>query len=156
MAERLLIKKYTNRRLYDTERSTYISLQDLADAVKRGRRVEVIDAKTQKDVTAFILTQVILEEARNNHILLPVELLHLFIRYGENVLAEFFEKYLQQTITNYLTFKSAADDQFKKWLDLSMDVSTAAQKTMTGLTPFKSFLDLFAPPADKQDEEQGG
>jgi polyhydroxyalkanoate synthesis repressor PhaR len=153
MAEKLLIKKYSNRRLYDTEQSTYVSLQDLADAVKQGRRVEVIDAKTHEDVTAFILTQVVLEQARKKNILLPVELLHLFIRYGENVLAEFFEKYLQQTITNYLTFKSAADEQFRRWLDMSLDLSTAAQKTMTGLAPLKPFFDLFVPAGEKKEEE---
>jgi len=125
MAERILIKKYPNRRLYDTEQSTYVSVNQVADMIRQGRQVEVIDAKTKEDVTAFILTQIILEEARNKNALLPVPLLHLIIQYGDNVLNEFFEKYLQQTITNYLAFRSAFDEQFSKWLDLGTGLFSA-------------------------------
>jgi len=103
MAEKILLKKYANRRLYDTEKSTHVTLNQVADMIKQGRRVEVIDAKTKEDVTSFILTQIILEETKKKNILLPVPLLHLIIQYGENVLGEFFEKYLEQTIKNYLT-----------------------------------------------------
>lgn len=157
MAERILIKKYPNRRLYDTEKSTYVSLNQVADMIRQGRQVEVIDAKTKEDVTAFILTQIILEETRNKNALLPVPLLHLIIQYGDNVLNEFFEKYLQQTITNYLAFRSAFDEQFSKWLDLGTDLADLAQKAMTDLTPQKSFFDLFGESrhsATKGDEDK--
>jgi len=96
--EKLRLKKYGNRRLYDTARSTYVTLNQVADIIKQGTDVEVVDAKTQEDVTAFILTQIVLEQARRKNALLPVELLHLIIRYGENLLQEFFQKYLEQTI----------------------------------------------------------
>jgi len=144
MAEKILLKKYANRRLYDTEKSTYVSLNQVADTIKQGRRVEVIDAKTKEDVTAFILHQIILEEARLKNGLLPVSLLHLIIQYGETVLREFFEKYLQQTIENYLVYKTTFDEQFRRWLDLGIGLSDTAQKTVTGLlTPYKSLFDLF-------------
>jgi polyhydroxyalkanoate synthesis repressor PhaR len=145
MNEKVVLKKYTNRRLYDTGRSEYVTLSRVADLIRQGRRVEVIDAKTKEDVTGFILTQIILEEARNRNALLPVPLLHLIIQYGGNVLDEFFQNYLQQTLENYLKYKSAADAQFKKWLELGMDLSGAAQKAMTGLSPLQSFFDQFAP-----------
>jgi len=144
MAEKILLKKYANRRLYDTEKSTHVTLNQVADMIKQGRRVEVIDAKTKEDVTSFILTQIILEETKKKNILLPVPLLHLIIQYGENVLGEFFEKYLEQTIKNYLTYKSAVDKQFGKWLDMDMDLSEMAKKTMTGLPSFQSFFDQFS------------
>ena len=64
MSETILIKKYPNRRLYNTEKSTYISLAQLAEIIKDGRLVKVIDVKTEEDVTAFILTQIVLEEAK--------------------------------------------------------------------------------------------
>ena len=156
MPEKKLIKKYSNRRLYDTRRSAYITLLDVADLIKKGNQVEVIDAKTKEDVTAFILTQIILEEARNKNALLPVPLLHLIIQYGENALEEFFDKYLQQTVQNYLSYKSAVDEQFKKWLDLGMDLSGMAQKTMTGLPPFQSFFDQFSDSADNQKKNKQG
>ncbi len=143
--QKVKLKKYANRRLYDTEKSVYITLQQVCELIQSGRQVEVIDAQTQEDVTAFILTQVIVEEAKNKNTLLPVPLLHLVIQYGGNVLSEFFEKYLELTIQNYLAYRSAFDDQFRKWLEVSKDFSTVAQKTMPGLTPWKPFLDIFSP-----------
>ncbi len=155
MAKKVLLKKYANRRLYDTEKSGYVTLDQVADMIKEGRQVEVVEARTKKDVTAFILTQIILEQAKKKNVLLPVPLLHLIIQYGENVLGEFFKEYLEQTIKNYLTYKRAVDEQFKKWLDLGMGVSETAQQSMTGPTPFQSFLDLFSLSTDKKEKDKG-
>ncbi|HSQ84048.1 MAG TPA: polyhydroxyalkanoate synthesis regulator DNA-binding domain-containing protein, partial [Desulfobacterales bacterium] len=113
MQNKVKLKKYANRRLYDTEKSTYVTLNQVADLIRKGRQVEVIDAKTKEDVTAFILTQIILEEAKNKNFLLPIPVLHLIIQYGDNILGDFFEKYLQQIITTYVAHKNAVDDQFK-------------------------------------------
>jgi polyhydroxyalkanoate synthesis repressor PhaR len=154
MAEKILLKKYANRRLYDTEKSSYVTLTQVADMIKAGRQVEVIDAKTEEDVTASILTQIMVEMAKNRNALLPVPMLHLIIQYGENVLEEFFDKYLQQILENYLTYKRSADEQFRKWLDMSADFSGMAQKTMTDLAPFHSFFDSF-PPSKKEQEKEG-
>ena len=63
MDEKILLKKYSTRRLYDTRKSRYVTLEDLTGMIKSGSQVEIIDAATKADVTAFILTQVILEEA---------------------------------------------------------------------------------------------
>ena len=144
MTDTVLIKKYSNRRLYDTEKSTYVSLNDLAETIREGREVNVIEAKTKEDVTAFILTQIILEEAKNKNILLPVPLLSLIIRYGENVLSEFFEKYLQQIIKNYITYKKAFDNQFHEWLEFGIDFSP------------KSFFDLFPNPENTAGDVKSG
>jgi polyhydroxyalkanoate synthesis repressor PhaR len=144
MPDIVKLKKYANRRLYDTEKSEYVTLNQVADLIRQGRRVEILDAKTREDVTAFILTQIILEEAKNKNFLLPIPVLHLIIQYGDNVLGEFFEKYLQQMIQTYLAHKQAMDEQFNKWLEMGLDFSDMAQKTMAGLTPFKSFFDQFS------------
>jgi polyhydroxyalkanoate synthesis repressor PhaR len=144
MPDKVKLKKYANRRLYDTEKSEYVTLNQVADLIRQGRQVEIIDAKTSEDVTAFILTQIILEEAKNKNFLLPIPVLHLIIQYGDNVLGEFFEKYLQQMIQTYLAHKQAMDEQFNKWLEMGLDFSNMAQKTMAGLTPFKSFFDQFS------------
>ncbi len=149
MPDNVKLKKYANRRLYDTEKSEYVTLNQVADLIRQGRQVEIIDAKTNEDVTAFILTQIILEEAKNKNFLLPVPVLHLIIQYGDNVLGEFFEKYLQQMIQTYLAHKQAMDEHFNKWLEMGLDFSNTAQKTMTGLTPFKSFFDQFSQMAGK-------
>ncbi|HOD70369.1 MAG TPA: polyhydroxyalkanoate synthesis regulator DNA-binding domain-containing protein [Deltaproteobacteria bacterium] len=138
--EKLRLKKYGNRRLYDTARSTYVTLNQVADIIKQGTDVEVVDAKTQEDVTAFILTQIVLEQARRKNALLPVELLHLIIRYGENLLQEFFQKYLEQTINGYLQFKRSMDEQFSKWIDMQLNYSDMAQKTFSGLTQLQNIF----------------
>jgi len=146
MAEAILLKKYTNRRLYDTEKSKYVTLEQVADMVKSGRQVEIVDAKTKEDVTAFILTQIVLEEAKKKNILLPVPVLHLIIQYGNNILSEFFENYLQKTIQNYLEYKKAFDNQIKKWLDLGTDLSRMMPKAMGDQPNFSDFMKLFNNP----------
>jgi polyhydroxyalkanoate synthesis repressor PhaR len=151
MAGKALLKKYPNRRLYDTEKSTYVTLTQVSEMVKAGRQVEVIDVKTEQDVTAFILTQIILEEAKNKNALLPAPLLHLIIRYGETVLSEFFEKYLELTVTNYLSCKKAFDEQFRSWLDIGADFSTMAQKNIPTFPTMASFMDLFSEPGSQNE-----
>ncbi|MDD5170306.1 MAG: polyhydroxyalkanoate synthesis regulator DNA-binding domain-containing protein [Syntrophales bacterium] len=141
MNEILLLKKYSNRRLYDTEKSAYVTLDHVMQAIRQGRRVAVVDAKSGEDVTAFILTQIVLEESRKKNSLLPVPLLHLIIQYGENILSEFFEKYLEQTIKNYLSYKAMADDQYRKWLNLGMDLSALTKQSMAALPAFQPFFD---------------
>jgi len=145
MPNRVKLKKYANRRLYDTEKSTYVTLNQVADLIRQGRQVEVIDAKTKEDVTAFILTQIILEEAKNKNFILPIPVLHLIIQYGDNILGDFFEKYLQQMIETYVSHKNTVDEPFKKWLEMGLDYST-----MAGFAPFKSFFDQFSATADRE------
>jgi polyhydroxyalkanoate synthesis repressor PhaR len=142
MPEKLLLKKYANRRLYDTEKSTYITLSQVSDIIREGRQVQVVDAKTEEDMTAFILTQIIVEEAKKNNSLLPVTLLHLIIQYGNNVLDEFFEKYLELTIRNYLAQKAALDQQFRSWLNMGKDFFTQAPTPMSPFTTLDSLFDL--------------
>jgi polyhydroxyalkanoate synthesis repressor PhaR len=135
----LVLKKYANRRIYDSEKSAYITLNEVADYIRAGRQVRIEDAKTGEDVTAFILTQVVLEEAKKKNALLPVPLLHLIIRYGDNILGEFFEKYFYQTFQNFIVHKSAMDEQFQQWLELGMNISKMAQKGFPDMKPFQSF-----------------
>jgi polyhydroxyalkanoate synthesis repressor PhaR len=149
----LLLKKYTNRRLYETEKSIYVTLDYVTDIIRHGRKIKVIDAKTGEDVTSAILTQIVFEEARKKKYLLPAPLLYLIIQYGENVLTDFFEKYLEQTIKNYLLLHNMADDQFKKWLEYSESYSKMNPQTMADLSPFKSILDLFAATTKKNQQK---
>ncbi len=143
MTDMIILKKYANRRLYDTQKSAYVTLSEVADVIREGKIIKAYDAKTKVDVTGFVLTQIILEEAKNNNALLPVSLLHMIIRYGENVLHEFFENYLEQTIDVYVAYKRESDEQFKKWLEVGMDISGMAQQSLTRLNPFQALFDQF-------------
>ncbi len=127
----------------------------MADSIRQGKSVSAFDAKTKEDVTAFVLTQIVLEEAKNKNALLPVPLLHIIIRYGENVLQDFFNSYLEQTINAYLTYKRQADEQFQKWLDVGMDISGMAQESISRLNPFQTIFDQFRgtkPPSEGKEE----
>ena len=140
MTDVIELKKYANRRLYDTQKSAYVTLGEVADSIRNGKTIKAFDAKTKEDVTAFVLTQIILEEAKKNNTLLPVPLLHMIIRHGENVLQDFFENYLEQTVNAYVAYKKQSDEQFKKWLEVGMDISGAAQQSLTRLNPFQGFF----------------
>lgn len=142
-AKKALIKKYPNRRLYDTDSSKYVTLKQVGDMIREGTTVEVIDVTTNEDVTSFILNQILLEEAKNKNILLPSPLLHLVIQYGDNILSEFFETYLQKTIETYVAQKALFDEQFKRMMGFGLDFSEMAQKNMGDFNQFKSFFNFF-------------
>ena len=78
-----LIKRYESRKLYDTEESRYVSLDELAEWIRAGKDVKVIDNGTGADVTAQMLTQIILDEGRRGTGFLPTELLHELVRAGQ-------------------------------------------------------------------------
>jgi polyhydroxyalkanoate synthesis repressor PhaR len=159
LSDRVIIKKYNNRRLYDTESSKYITINQVAEMIKSMKEIKVVDANTDEDVTAYILTQIVLEEAKSKKALLPVPLLHMLIRYGDNILSEFFEKHLLKTIENYINQKSAFDEHFRKMLEFSTELSGVAQKTMAEMSPFKTFMNMFtypSPPTEKNGKDSGG
>ena len=139
----ILIKKYPNRRLYNTESSKYITIHDVSELIKEGNRVEVRDVTSDEDVTALVLTQIIMNKAKKNQELLPVSLLHLVIQFGENLLHDFFEKYLEKTMENYLIYRKAMDDQVTTYLDMGMDFSSLAEKTLKDMESMNIFSDAF-------------
>jgi polyhydroxyalkanoate synthesis repressor PhaR len=143
MNGKLKLKKYANRRLYDTEKSTYVTLSEVAEIIRQGRAVEIFDAKTEEDVTHLVLTQIIMEESKNKNALLPVSLLHLAIQYGDNLLIDFFENHLRQTLELYLKFKLNFDDQFKKWLAMGMRFPHLPSQDLMSANPLSAFFDSF-------------
>lgn len=101
------IKKYGNRRLYDTEESRYITQEELATSVRKGIDVIVVDAKTGDDLTQMTLTQILLE-SRNGSRLFPTPLLFKLVRLGDDALAEFSGRYVSWALEVYLQAKQGA------------------------------------------------
>ncbi|WP_281650301.1 polyhydroxyalkanoate synthesis repressor PhaR [Novacetimonas hansenii] len=98
----VVIKKYANRRLYDTERSTYITLDSLAAMVKDDRPFVVLDARTGDDITRGVLAQVILEEETKGRAMLPIPFLRQLIRwYGDSRQDEVSE-YLERMMDEFI------------------------------------------------------
>ena len=94
MADVRIIKKYENRRMYDTEASRYVNLEAISDLIREGVELEVVDAKTGDDLTGHVLTQIIVEEAKNRDSGLPNAFLRDLIRAGDRANRDFLEWYL--------------------------------------------------------------
>jgi len=98
---RIVIKKYANRRLYDTSSSRYINLEDIAALVRNGKDVQVVDANTGEDLTRVTLTQIIVGDARDQPSGLPLELLRQLIVASDRVGQEFIMWYLKSAFDAY-------------------------------------------------------
>jgi len=103
----LVVKKYPNRRLYDTTESRYITLEDLAERIRAGSDVMVQDVQSGADLTQATLTQIILE-SRGGARLLPVPLLLRLIRLGDEALAEFLGRYVSWALEMYVHARQGA------------------------------------------------
>lgn len=100
-------KKYGNRRLYDTSESRYVTLDGVAEAVRGGADIRVVDAKTGDDLTQGTLAQIILE-SRGAAALLPVPLLVQLVRMGDDALGEFFGRYVSAALELYFQARAGA------------------------------------------------
>src|ERR1044072_4338383 len=99
--EPVTIKKYANRRLYNTGTSTYVTLEDLAAMVKNGEDFVVYDAKTSEDITRSVLTQIIFEqENKEGQNLLPITFLRQLIRFYGDSMQTVVPRFLQTSIEN--------------------------------------------------------
>lgn len=103
----IIVKKYANRRLYDTDWSRYVTLDELAGRIRDGDDVRVVDAKSGADLTQLVLAQIILE-SRGAAKLLPASLLAQLIRMEEADLAAFFGQYMSWALEVYQQTKRAA------------------------------------------------
>lgn len=97
----VVIKKYPNRRLYDTSASRYINLEDIGEMVRKGKDVQVLDAQTSADVTRVTLTQIIVDDAKQQPTGLPLELLRQLIISSDQVGREFIMWYLKSAFDAY-------------------------------------------------------
>jgi polyhydroxyalkanoate synthesis repressor PhaR len=101
MSSPIVIKKYPNRRLYDTAKSRYINLEDIAAFIRDGKDVQVVDAQTGEDLTRVTLTQIIVDDAKQQPTGLPLELLKQLIVSSDQVGREFIMWYLKSAYEAY-------------------------------------------------------
>jgi polyhydroxyalkanoate synthesis repressor PhaR len=109
---KVTIKKYANRRLYDTESSTYITLDRLAQMVREGREFEVVDAKSGDDITRQVLTQIIVDEEARGATMLPINFLKQLIGLYGNSMQNFVPQYLEAAMDSFQRNQSAVKDAF--------------------------------------------
>jgi polyhydroxyalkanoate synthesis repressor PhaR len=110
----IVIKKYGNRRLYDTAASRYVNLDDLAAHIRAGRDVRVVDAKTGHDLTRVVLTQIITEDAKDKPTGLPLELLRQLIIASDEVRQEFLMWYLKSAFDTYQKLQDTVQNRLSE------------------------------------------
>jgi polyhydroxyalkanoate synthesis repressor PhaR len=107
----VIIKKYGNRRLYDSSNSRYVNLDDIARFLREGKDVQVVDAKTGQDLTRVTLTQIITEDAKNRPTGLPLELLRQLVLASDEVRQEFLMWYLKSAFDTYEKVQDAVQSR---------------------------------------------
>lgn len=107
----VIIKKYGNRRLYDSASSRYVNLEDIAALIREGKQVQVVDAKTGQDLTRVTLTQIITEDAKDRPTGLPLELLRQLIVASDEVRQEFVMWYLKSAFDTYQKVQDAVQSR---------------------------------------------
>ena len=148
--DRVIIKRYGNRRLYNTETSSYVNYQDLTKLIRDGHDIQVIDSKTKADVTKSVLMQVILEEEKNQKSLLPLPFLFQIIRSREEAAQDFFKNYLASSFEAYLKTKEEFDKRFRGLLEMSASAPQLWEKFIPGAEAMKDFWGG----GKKEDEEK--
>ncbi len=158
----VVIKKYANRRLYDTESSSYITLERLAEMVRQKRDFKVVDARSGEDITHNVLTQIIMDEEARGSNMLPVNFLRQLISMYGDSMQSFVPQYLEASIEalqrNQSQFRDAMSGAFEKasfgpgtFAELARRNMEMFSAATSGLTP-GGVKDKAPPPADTKSE----
>lgn len=137
----VIVKKYANRRLYNTQSSSYITLEDLARMTRNGVDFVVLDAKTGNDITHSILTQIIMDEEASGEQMLPVGFLRQLISmYGDSMQA-MMPQYLEASMANFRANQAKLQDAWKT----SVGPEAFAKLAETNMAMFKAAASAFMP-----------
>lgn len=150
----LTVKKYPNRRLYDTEGSRYITMEELAERVRDGRDVRVLDAKTDEDLTQPTLVQLLTEGGRAH--LLPVPLLMQLVRMSDDSLAEFYTRYMTWALDVYFAMKQRAGTSLNPFAQVPFDLGGALARMFVGQGGGAPSPSPVPPPPVEATHESGG
>lgn len=146
----IVVKKYANRRLYDTGRSSYVTLDDLCEMIKEGQEFVVQDAKTAEDLTQQVLTQIIVEQESRGQSMLPPNFLRTLIKFYGDGMQGLVPGYLEQALQNFVahqeTLRNSMNKSFSSMMpgaqsfeELNRKNIEMFSKTMTMFSPFKVF-----------------
>ena len=143
----VVIRKYSNRRLYNTSASRYVTIEDLTTMVKKNIDFRVIDVKSGHDLTRFTLIQIILEIESEGHRLLPIGVLQQIIRFYGDRMEPILSRYLERTMEAFLDHKGRAEDALGASLDNIR--SGANSRTEDHLQSIRDDFDLLKAKLDR-------
>ena len=109
-----VIKRYSNRKLYDTQESRYVTLEEIEEMIRGGREISVVDAASGEDLTSVTLTQIILENERNHRANLPSAFLHQLIKHGE-AWQEFVQRTMRSSLEGFVSSQRDMERVFREW-----------------------------------------
>ena len=151
--ERVVIKKYANRRLYNTASSSYVTLEHLSEMVKQGVDFVVYDAKTNDDITRTVLTQIIFEEESQGQSLLPIEFLRQLIGFYGNSMQAFLPSYLELSLSSFTQQQERMRTQFS---GIGQSGGHFEEQIRQNLQLFDKAMKMFSPfayaPPSRSDE----
>lgn len=150
--ERVVIKKYANRRLYNTASSSYVTLEHLADMVKKGVDFVVYDAKTNEDITRTVLTQIIFEEESQGQSLLPIQFLRQLIGFYGNSMQAFLPSYLELSLASFTQQQERMRQQFQA-IGQGAGLPSYEEQIRQNMQLFDRAMKMFSPFAYTKPEE---
>ena len=109
-----VIKRYSNRKLYDTQESRYVTLEEIEEMIRGGREISVVDAASGEDLTSVTLTQIILENERTRRASLPSAFLHQLIKHGESW-QDFVQKSMRSSFEGIVSSQRDMERIFRDW-----------------------------------------
>jgi polyhydroxyalkanoate synthesis repressor PhaR len=109
-----VIKRYSNRKLYDTQESRYVTLEEIEEMIRTGREISVVDAASGEDLTSVTLTQIILENERTRRASLPAAFLHQLIKHGESW-HDLVQKSVRASLEGMVSSQRDMERIFRDW-----------------------------------------
>ncbi|MFV0645644.1 MAG: polyhydroxyalkanoate synthesis repressor PhaR [Sphingomonadaceae bacterium] len=144
--ETVIIKKYANRRLYNTSSSSYITLDDLASMTREGIDFQVLDAKTGDDITHSILTQIIMDEEASGQQMLPVSFLRQLISMYGNSMQSMMPSYLEASMANFREHQEKLQEAFEQ----GISGNPLARMAETNMAVFRAAAQAMMPQGSKK------
>ena len=137
-----VIKRYSNRKLYDTQESRYVTLEEIEEMIRAGREISVVDAASGEDLTSVTLTQIILENERTRRASLPAAFLHQLIKHGESW-QDFVQKSMRASLEGMVTSQRDMERIFRDWsmragwgaMGVTPPAGAAAEPKRDGVAP---------------------
>jgi polyhydroxyalkanoate synthesis repressor PhaR len=143
--ETVIIKKYANRRLYNTAASTYVTLEHLSDMVRQGVDFIVLDAKTGEEITRSVLTQIIFEQESRGQNLLPVQFLRRLIRFYGDQMQGFLPPYLEMSMESFTKAQEKMRENMSRAFGATTPMAAFEEQAQRNMALFQQALSMWTP-----------